>query len=433
MSVVAVLRTSPRTVLHDYHRLMNLALYQNVVHKDAETALKVNISWHFFFPGSSTTPWQLEGVIRAMKRDGYDTSRVHACHNRTVVIDAHLGERENKQLHVVEHHGLANVHLYEDEDWVHVSDVVGALSREFLCLNDVYPDGFFIPRRFIGENIIHLPTIKTHVFTTTTGAMKNAFGGLLNERRHWTHPVIHETLVDLLMIQRAIHRGVFAVMDGTFAGDGPGPRCMVPYVKNVLLASADSVAIDAVAAQLMGFDPLSIKYIRLAYERGLGCGDPRRIDLVGDVAAAAERWGFAGPFRKMTFASRMQHRIYWGPLKKPIEWSLKTVLAPWAYLASVLYHDSFWYPLFGKRKMRAVLTSDWGRLFHNWERLRPDEKGFPDVGTEAPRVRLTGLRALVTSLKVLVTCLREAPEFAARRARRNRTAATIESGRTARH
>ena len=80
--------------------------------------------------------------------------------------------------------------------------------------------------------------------------MKNAFGGLLNEHRHWTHPVIHETLVDLLMIQKRIHRGVFAVMDGTFAGDGPGPRCMVPCVKNVILASADQVAIDAVAAKL---------------------------------------------------------------------------------------------------------------------------------------------------------------------------------------
>ena len=71
-SKVAVLRTSPETVLSDYHELMNLAGYQDVVSKDADTALKVNISWHFFFPGSSTTPWQLEGVIRAMKRDGYD-------------------------------------------------------------------------------------------------------------------------------------------------------------------------------------------------------------------------------------------------------------------------------------------------------------------------------------------------------------------------
>ena len=71
---------------------MNLAGYQDVLAKDADTALKVNISWHFFFPGSSTTPWQLDGVIAAMKRDGYDPALIHACHNRTVVIDAHLGE-----------------------------------------------------------------------------------------------------------------------------------------------------------------------------------------------------------------------------------------------------------------------------------------------------------------------------------------------------
>ena len=97
--------------------------------------------------------------------------------------------------------------------------------------------------------------------------------------------MIHETLVDLLMIQQKIHRGVFAVMDGTFAGDGPGPRCMMPHVKNVVLASADQVAIDAVAAKLMGFDPMQIKFIRMAHEMGLGCGDPRDIEIVGDEAA----------------------------------------------------------------------------------------------------------------------------------------------------
>jgi uncharacterized protein (DUF362 family) len=391
-----------------------------VVAPDAETALKVNISWHFFFPGSSTTPWQLEGVIRAMKADGYDPARIHACHNRTVVIDAHLGERENKQIDVVEAHGLKNVHLYEgDEAWINIRDAVGDLTKQFLCLNEVYPDGFMIPRRLIGENIIHLPTIKTHVFTTTTGAMKNAFGGLLNERRHWTHPVIHETLVDLLMIQKRIHRGVFAVMDGTFAGDGPGPRCMVPHVKNVILASADQVAIDAVAARLMGFDPMSIKYIRLAHDLGLGCGDPREIEIVGDASAAAENWRFTGPFRKMTFAARMQHQIYWGPLKKPIEWSLKTVLAPWAYIASVVYHDSFWYPLLAKHKMHDVLDSDWGRLFRHWEHVRADDRGYPSIPPGGPEIKRTGLRAFGRSLGILATCMREAPEFASRRRHRH--------------
>src|SRR4029434_7820903 len=127
MSVVALLKPSPRSVLRDYHRVMNLAGYQAVISGDVDTALKVNISWHFFFPGSSTTPWQLEGVIRAMKRDGYAAERIHACHNRTVVIDAHLGERENKQLNVVDAHGLRNIHIYETEEWINIRDAVGDL------------------------------------------------------------------------------------------------------------------------------------------------------------------------------------------------------------------------------------------------------------------------------------------------------------------
>ncbi|GMU35704.1 MAG: DUF362 domain-containing protein [Planctomycetia bacterium] len=410
-SKVAILRTTPATVFEDYHRLMNLADYQSVVAKDVETALKINISWHFFFPGSSTVPWQLDGVIRAMKADGYKPELIHGCHNRTVVIDAHFGERQNKQVNVTEAHGLRNIHLYEGEPWVNVRDAVGDLAEKFLVLNKVYPDGFAIPRRFIGENIIHLPTVKTHVFTTATGAMKNAFGGLLNEHRHWTHEVIHETLVDLLMIQKKIHRGVFAVMDGTFAGDGPGPRCMIPHVKNVILASSDQVAIDAVAAKLMGFDPMAIKFIRIAHDMGLGCGDPRQIEMVGDLDAAAENWHFDGPFKKMTFASKMQHKIYWGKLKTSLEWSLKTWLAPWAYIASVIYHDSFWYPTRAKRHMRDALASEWGRLFANWEQLTPNEKGFPSVGDLPAPLTLTGASAMLKSIKILGTCIREAPEF----------------------
>jgi uncharacterized protein (DUF362 family) len=415
---VAVLTTTPTTVRRDYHELMNLAGYQDTVAKDADTALKINISWHFFYPAASTTPWQLDGVIAAMLRDGYDPALVHACHNRTVVIDSHLGERENKQLPVVERYGLRNVHLYEGEQWVPIREAVGDLVDRFLVLRDVYPDGFAIPKRFIGENIVHLPTVKTHVFTTTTGAMKNAFGGLLNERRHWTHPVIHETLVDLLMIQRKIHRGVFAVMDGTFAGDGPGPRCMRPHVKNVLLASSDQVAIDAVAAKMMGFNPLGIKFIRMAHDLGLGCGDPAAIEIVGDRAAAEQSWQFEDPTANLTFAARMQHLIYWGKLKKPIEWSLKTWLAPWSYVASVTYHDLYWYPLKGNRRVHEVLQSEWGRLFHNWESVQGDADGFKDLGAPPAGFTRATKDLLGMGARVLGTAIREAPEFRARLARR---------------
>ncbi len=413
-SKVAILRTTPRTVFADYHELLNLADYQDELSKDVDTALKINISWHHFYPAASTTPWQLDGVIRSMLADGFKKELIHGCHNRTVVIDSHLGERENKHLAVIQAHGLRNIHLYEGEQWCDIREAVGDLVNDFMVLNDVYPKGFSIPRRFIGENIIHLPTVKTHVFTTTTGAMKNAFGGLLNEHRHWSHPVIHETLVDLLRIQKKIHKGLFAVMDGTFAGDGPGPRCMYPKVKNVLLASADQVAIDAVAAKLMGFDPMSFKYIRLAHDAGLGCGDPRQIEIVGDKNAAKENWHFEGPMKNLTFAARMQHQIYWGKLKPVIEWSLKSWMAPWAYLASVVYHDGYWYPANGNRQMQKVMLSDWGRLFANWESLNPDEKGFADVG-DAPRgPRHSTSELLSMATKIMGTTIAQAPEVVAR-------------------
>jgi hypothetical protein len=224
------------------------------------------------------------------------------------------------------------------------------------------------------------------------------------------------------MIQKRIHKGVFAVMDGTFVGDGPGPRCMIPHVKNVILASADQVAIDAVAARLMGFDPMrEIRFVRLAHERGLGCGDPSEIEIVGDTELAGQNWHFDGPFKKMTFASQMQHKIYWGGLKNTLEWSLKTWMAPWAYIASVLYHDMYWYPRNARKRMYQVLNSEWGRLFRNFEQLTPDENGWPEVGPGPVKLDRSTVQLITRAFGILGTCIKEAPE--ARRIRRRRAVA----------
>lgn len=352
---VAVLKTSPETVLDDYGRLMRMAGYQDVLGKDPETALKINISWHHWYPACSTTPWQLEGVIKTLLDDGYDGSKLYGAHNRTVVVNSRRGEVANKHKPVLEKYGIRNIHLYEGEEWIRYEP-----KGKMLVLDEIYPEGIHIPKRLVGSNIIHLPTIKTHVFTTMTGAMKNAFGGLLHERRHWTHSVIHETLVDLLTIQKEIHPGVFAVTDGTFAGDGPGPRCMVPHVKNFILASADQVAIDAISAKMMGFDPMSLKFIRLAQEAGLGVGDPKEIEVVGEDISGVN---FGFHMNQNTFASRGQKMIYWGPLKPLEKVLLRTVIAPWSYAASIAYHDFYWYPCIGKPRVDRALETEWGRLF----------------------------------------------------------------------
>jgi uncharacterized protein (DUF362 family) len=351
---VALLRTTPETVLDDYRRLLKLADYEAALPKDKETLLKINISWQQWYPACSTAPWQLEGVIRTMLEDGYRD--LIAAHNRTVVVDAYVGEQNNKHKLVVDRYGLRNAHLYEPEfEWI-----VYEPKAPMLVLNEVYPDGIKVPAFFFDKNIVQLPTVKTHVFTTITGAMKNAFGGLLSERRHWTHAVIHETVVDLLTIQREIHSGLFAVMDGTFVGDGPGPRAMWVQEKDLILASADQVAIDAVSAYLQGFEPMELKFIRLGHERELGVGDIKQMDIIGDVDPDEVRWHAR---TGETFVSRGQKMIYHGPLKRFENLLLRTPIVPWSYAASRGYFDGFWYPFIGNRRVQEALDTKWGRFF----------------------------------------------------------------------
>lgn len=353
---VAVLRTTPETVVEDYARLMELAGVRDALPRENETILKINISWQTWYPACSTAPWQLEGVIRGLRAAGY--TDLIAGHNDTVVVDAHVGERNNKHKFVVDAYNVRNVHLFEPQyDWVRYEP-----KEPFLVLDEIYPEGVYIPELLVGRNIVQLPTVKTHVFTTITGAMKNAFGGLLGRKRHWTHAHIHETLVDLLTIQQDIHPGLFAVMDGTFAGDGPGPRAMRWHEKDVILASADQVAIDAMSAHLQGFDPLSIPFIRMAHERGLGVGDPEQIEIVGEDAewVMSQDWGFV---QEDTFASRGQEAIYHGPLKPLEGLLLRSPLVPWSYFASNFYHNVYWYPFVGRGRVEKALETKWGQLF----------------------------------------------------------------------
>jgi uncharacterized protein (DUF362 family) len=332
---------------------MKIADYESFLPKGVPTILKVNISWQYYYPACSTTPWQLDGVAARMIQDGYKD--LIPAQNRTVVVDPKLGALNNHLVSVLKKHGLRFVYLYDPGiEWIEYRP-----KAKMLVLDKVFEKGIKIPRILVGKNAFHLPTMKTHVFTTITGAMKNAFGGLLNENRHWTHSVIHETLVDLLQIQREIHPGIFALIDGTIAGEGPGPRAMIPHVKNYLLASADSVAIDAVSAKMQGFDPLSIEFIRLAHDMGLGCGDIREMEIVGEDISGID-FKFT---RGETFASRGQKAIYHGFLKPLERVLLRTNLVPWSFAASRIYHDVFWFRFVGRRRIKRIMKTEWWKLF----------------------------------------------------------------------
>lgn len=356
--IVAIIKTKPDSVVQDIEKLMKMAGIEESLSKDRTTILKDNISWHFPFLSANTTPWQLEGATLALKGTGYND--IVAVHNNTVVTNPYKGGSLNKLTPIYEKYGINEKYNFkpEDIDWVTYQP-----KARMRVLDKIYPEGIKIPEYFVGKNIVHLPTVKTHIYTTTTGAMKNAFGGLLSTKRHYTHSWIHETLVDLLAIQKEIHTGIFAIMDGTICGSGPGPRTMIPFEKDYILASSDSVAIDAVAAKMMGFDPMSIPHIRLAHEDGLGVGKPGEINIVGEDVSNVNFHFFVGD----NFASKVGDALWFGPLKPVHKLFTRTPLVYLLVFSSFAYHDYIWWFFKGKKiQAERVKNTKWGRLFDSY-------------------------------------------------------------------
>lgn len=356
-SKVAVLFTSPETVLDDYRRLMEYASWRDTLAGERELLVKLNLSWTKYFPSCSSQPWQLEGVLKTLLEGGYTPDTLLPVENKTVVTNPIEGARNNLWMPVLEQHGCRFIPL-TDVEWT-----VYRFKSDLLRLNQIFPEGIEIPAIYPGRDILHLPTVKTHGHSVTTGAIKNAFGGLLKEVRHYAHKYIHEVMVDLLLMQRELHPNVFAVMDGTVAGDGAGPRTMIPKIQNVILASADSVAIDSVAAKMMGFEPMDIPYLRMATELGLGEGRVENVEIVGD---SIDRVNFHFE-SKRSFVIWGDQMLRLGPLRFLEKLLLHSPLVVWAPFASNVYHDFVWYPTVGAGRIRDFSRTTWGRLFETYK------------------------------------------------------------------
>ena len=115
---VAVIKTSPETVLEDYHKLMEMAGVEAALpDKNLQTGLKINISWQTWYPACSTTPWQLEGVIKSLQTRGYND--LVGVHNDTVVVDTSDGEANNKHKAVTDLYDIPCLYLYNQEfEWI---------------------------------------------------------------------------------------------------------------------------------------------------------------------------------------------------------------------------------------------------------------------------------------------------------------------------
>ncbi len=173
-----------------------------------------------------------------------------------------------------------------------IQSAVEAAGGEILCLEDDERVSIDVPGAMALHRIdypksildadvfIELPCLKTYGLTLVTLGIKNLQGILTDEQKYYAHrDDLDQKLVDIHKVRRAD----LTLVDGLLAmeGDGAGEHGR-PVPMNILLASPDVVAVDAVASACMGIDDvLDVTTTRLAQHNGLGTADLKRIEVRG--------------------------------------------------------------------------------------------------------------------------------------------------------
>ena len=133
------------------------------------------------------------------------------------------------------------------------------------------------------DRIINLPKMKTHLAGTVTLGVKNWQGIIPNVHPSGEQQDVHrldlgQKCADLLRVRKAD----LTFVDAIIAMEGQGPHAGTPVEMNLFIAGGtDTVAVDAVAAYVMGFETVEIPAVRIAATEGLGEREIDKIEVVG--------------------------------------------------------------------------------------------------------------------------------------------------------
>jgi len=171
------------------------------------------------------------------------------------------------------------------------------------------------------DAIINVPVLKHHFLTHLSGAMKNLFGLVEPNFRPRIHVLgLDEPLVDLYEFLKP--KIVLNVMDATLiansvrpAGPYYGPTdAKSAFRANMVLASQDAVALDAVAAHVIRIDPMDVEMVRIAHDRGLGDIKPR---TVGNARGASLKVKSALYGKLLPYMEDAWTSTIWNPVAHP--------------------------------------------------------------------------------------------------------------------
>jgi len=295
------------------------------------TALKVNLGWDLFIPGSITSPWVIEGVIKTI-RDW--VGQIYLVESDQVLERIEIAFRKSR---------LPELCQREHVIWVNMSD--HPMVRVPVTGGTVF-DHLELPKILLETQLITIPVMKTHAKSEITGALKNQWG-CISKLRHNYHLVLSDALADINQTVRP----ALAVMDATIALEGNGPKSGRPKVVNRILASADPVALDTIQAAVMGLDPTRIDHIRTSARRGIGENRLDHIHCVGESNAKELNLAFkpashnlVSKLEEFLRRSRLKTVVFDTPLFTVMLLGAKAWYLIWFYLVS------------GKKHWRTVLA-----------------------------------------------------------------------------
>lgn len=170
-----------------------------------------------------------------------------------------------------------------------VVEETGAKLVEFTEAVEISGTGMF--KRFAlaapylaADRVINLPKLKTHEMMTMTCAVKNLFGAVVGTSKAAWHlkAGADRDLFARMILEICLHRvPELSIVDAVTGMEGNGPGSGDPRHIGLLMAGADPVAVDLVAAQAIGI-PKKLLYLERAAERaGYQGADPAAITVQG--------------------------------------------------------------------------------------------------------------------------------------------------------
>lgn len=170
--------------------------------------------------------------------------------------------------------GGADEVIYFDEHDVVAVEIEGAKLFKHATVFKPFMDA---------DVVINLPKMKVHLAGTVTLGLKN-WNGIIpnchpNDQQQGAHRIeLGQKMADMYRIRHAD----LTIVDSVIGMEGQGPHAGTPIEMNLIVAGADTVAVDSVACSIMGFDPMEIPAIRCAGTEGQGEIDLDKIDVVGN-------------------------------------------------------------------------------------------------------------------------------------------------------